>query len=57
MFDPEVAGVVDRTKEGVNGSGGSELELFRLLVEMLSEQELRGNGTLRLEERDVRPPF
>lgn len=54
-FDPEVAGVVDRTSDGVNGSGGSELELFRLVVEILSEHELKGRGTLRLEEREVRP--
>lgn len=57
LFDFEVAGVVDRTSEGVNGSGGREVELFRLVVEMLSEHELNGRGTLKLEERDVLPPF
>lgn len=46
-------GVVDLTREGVKGSGGIELELFRLVLEILREQVLRGTGTLRLEDRDV----
>lgn len=57
ILDFEVVGVVDLISEGVNGSGGTEVELSRLVVEMLSEHELNGRGTLRLEERDVRPPF
>lgn len=57
MFDLDVAGVVDLTSEGVNGSGGKEFELFRLEVEMLSEHELRGSGTLKLEDLDALPPF
>lgn len=54
-FDLEEAGVVDLTKEGVNGSGGKEALLLRLLLETLSEQELSGAGTLKLEDRDCRP--
>lgn len=57
IFDFEVAGVVDLISEGVKGSGGTEVELSKLVVEMLSEHELNGSGTLRLEERDVLPPF
>lgn len=53
--DLEFAGVVERTSEGVKGSGGSELLLLRLLLDILNEQELSGAGTLRLEERDCLP--
>lgn len=53
--DLEFAGVVERTREGVKGSGGSELLLLRLLLDILNEQELSGAGTLRLEERDCLP--
>lgn len=48
---------MDLTSDGVKGSGGRDVQLFRLVVEMLSEHELSGRGTLRLEERDVRPAF
>lgn len=54
-FDLEEAGVVDLTKDGVNGSGGKEALLFRLLLETLNEQELSGAGTLKLEDRDCLP--
>lgn len=53
-FDLEEAGVVDLTKDGVKGSGGKEV-LLRLLLETLSEHELSGAGTLKLEDRDCRP--
>lgn len=54
-LDLEVTGVVDRTREGVKGSAGRELELLRLVLEMLREHEFRGTGTLRLEDRDCLP--
>lgn len=52
----EVAGVVERISDGVNGSGGNGVLLsafvFKLVLEILNEHVDNGSGTLKLEERD-----
>lgn len=67
LFLDDEAGVAVRTRDGVNGSGGKmgkfplllllPLEVFKLVLDMLSEHVDSGTGTLKLEERDWRPPF
>jgi hypothetical protein len=54
IFERELAGVVERTKDGVNGSGGRVL--LRLVLEMFKEHEVRGTGTLKLDDLDCLPP-
>lgn len=55
----DVTGVVDRTKDGVKGSGGNGalpiVFAFKLVLEIFNEHVDRGIGTLKLDERDCRP--